>query len=257
MRESCSMSRGLRDRVSARLGLPIRPGSARVLAVSRRGFPFLRTGPGSESPPGRVQSGPHHERARPLISPGTVNDDIKRVLLTEDRIRAGIASLAKRITGAYAERELVVVSVLKGSCIFASDLVRALPIPLEMEFACVESYRDGTDSEDLSLRLLPRARDIRGRSVLLVDDILDSGRTLRAVRSELLEMQARDVATCVLLDKPSRRVVPIEADYSCFQVEDVFVVGYGLDLAGRYRNLPYIGELRECAIASATGGRDE
>ncbi len=176
--------------------------------------------------------------------PGHVHDDIERVLLSEEEIRAGIDRLAERLTREYAGREFTALGVLKGSCIFLSDLVRRLPIPLAMAFACTESYRDATRPGELDVRLFPRDEEIRGANLLLIDDILDSGRTLHRLTEELRARGADEVRTCVFLDKPARREVALQADYRCFEVEDEFLVGYGLDLAGRYRNLPYVGTVR-------------
>lgn len=184
-----------------------------------------------------------------------MHDDIERVLLTEEQIRAGIDRLALRLTEDYRGRELIALGVLKGSCIFLSDLVRRLPIPLAMAFACTESYRDGTRPGDLEVRLFPRDEEIRSANLLLIDDILDSGRTLQRLRDELLARGAAEVKTCVFLDKPARRAVAIEPDYRCFEVEDRFVVGYGLDHAGRYRNLPYVGALRAAVLEADAASR--
>ena len=173
-----------------------------------------------------------------------VIDDVERVLFSEQRIRAGVDALAERVANAYRGRELTVVSVLKGSCVFASDLIRRLPIPLELSFVAAESYRAGTSAGQIELRYFPADEELTGRSVLLVDDILDTGRTLHFLSQKILACGAKDVATCVLFDKPVRRQVEIEADFKCFDVDDAFIVGYGLDYAGRYRNLPFVGELK-------------
>lgn len=184
-----------------------------------------------------------------------MHDDIDRILFDEDGIVTGIDSIAGDLTELYRNLDLTVVAVLKGSCIFVADLIRRLPIPLQLGFACAESYREGTTAGALNLRLLPHGEEVAGRHVLLVDDILDTGRTMAAVRSELMDRGAIDVKTCVFLDKPSRRQVDIRPDFCCFEVEDVFVVGYGLDFAGKYRNLPYVGALRsEVFKASISGG---
>lgn len=174
-----------------------------------------------------------------------LHGDIERVLFTEAEIQRAIDRVAAEVTSAYDGNDFTVVSVLKGSCIFASDLIRRIPIPLELAFLAASSYGSGTVSRGLRMNFLPSDNEIEGRSLLLVDDILDTGKTLHFIQAELDRRGARGVRTCVFLDKPSRRVVPIEPDFRCFEVEDTFVVGYGLDLAGRYRNLPYVGALRE------------
>lgn len=189
-----------------------------------------------------------HEPVKPSQRRGdgslSLHDDIERVLFDEERIRASIDRVAEDVTRAYRGRDFTVVSVLKGSCVFASDLIRRIPIPLELAFLSASSYRDGTVSGRLDVGFFPAGNEIHGRNLLLVDDILDTGRTLQRVREELLERGASEVRSCVFLDKPARRAVEFQADFRCFEIDDLFVVGYGLDYAGRYRNLPYVGALR-------------
>lgn len=174
-----------------------------------------------------------------------MQDDIDRILFSETQILEGIDRVAREVTGRFADRPFTVVSVLKGSCIFAADLIRRIPIPLELAFVGASSYGGGTVAGDLSVNFFPAGHEIEGRHLLLVDDILDTGRTLQRLKSELLGRGAASVSTCVFLDKPSRRSVELEADLRVFEVEDLFVVGYGLDYAGRYRNLPFVGALRQ------------
>ena len=173
-----------------------------------------------------------------------MNDDIEKILLTEDQILEGIDRVAHEVTEHYRGDKFTVVSVLKGSCVFASDLIRRIPVPLELAFVSASSYGDGTESGNLDLNFFPTDQEIRGRNLLLVDDILDTGRTMASLASAFRERGAADVRTCVFLDKPGRRAVEFDADYSCFEVENLFVVGYGLDYAGEYRNLPFVGALR-------------
>jgi len=176
-----------------------------------------------------------------------VDHDVERILFNEAEIRKGIDRVASEVTAAYTGRPFTVVSVLKGSCIFASDLIRRIPIPLELAFVSASSYGDGTQSGQLALNFFPAESEIAGRNLLLVDDILDTGKTLSRLVGEMHKRGAAEVRTCVFLDKPARRAVPFEADFRVFEVEDLFVVGYGLDFAGHYRNLPYVGALkREC-----------
>ena len=184
-----------------------------------------------------------------------MQDDLERILYSEEEILRGIDRVAESVTAAYRGREFTVVGVLKGSCVFAADLIRRLPIPLELAFVSAASYRDGTTPGGLELAFLPSGEEIRGRNLLLVDDILDTGRTLAALTRELRERGASEVRTCVFLDKPSRRAVPFDADFRVFEVEDLFVVGYGLDYAGRYRNLPVVAGLRAEAVAAARAPR--
>jgi hypoxanthine phosphoribosyltransferase len=181
----------------------------------------------------------------------TLHSDIERVLIDEAAIHAGIDRVAAEVTDHYRDRDFTVVSVLKGSCVFASDLIRRIPIPLELAFLAASSYRGGTRAGGLEINFFPAGNEIEGRDLLLVDDILDTGSTLRALKSELQRRGARAVKTCVFLDKPARRAVPLKPDFRCFEIENSFVVGYGLDFAGRYRNLPYVGALRKEVFAAA------
>ena len=174
-----------------------------------------------------------------------MHQDIERVLIAEDEILAGVDRLAREVTRQYEGSDFTVVSVLKGSCVFAADLIRRIPIPLELAFVAARSYGDRTVSGALTIDLLPAGHEIEGHRLLLVDDILDTGQTMHRLKGELLERGAADVRTLVFLDKPSRRALEFETDMRAFEVEDLFVVGYGLDYAGRYRNLPYVGVLRQ------------
>ena len=174
----------------------------------------------------------------------SLEDDIERVLYRAGDIESAVRRIAGEVTREYEGRPLTVVAVLKGSLHFASDLVRCIPLPLEIAFAGVSSYGERDRAGEIAIDFLPAERELAGRDVLLVDDILDTGRTLDRLRRELLARGARDVRTCVLLDKPARREAGRAADFVGFEVEDRFVVGYGLDFAGRYRNLPLVGVLR-------------
>jgi hypoxanthine phosphoribosyltransferase len=173
-----------------------------------------------------------------------MHDHIEKILLDEEAIVAGIDRVAREVTERYRDRDFTVVSVLKGSCVFASDLIRRIPIPLELAFLAASSYGDGTTSGELEINFFPTGNEIEGRNLLLVDDILDTGKTLSGITAELERRGANEVRSCVFLDKPERREVDIRPDFRCFEVENLFVVGYGLDFAGRYRNLPYVGALR-------------
>ena len=168
--------------------------------------------------------------------------EVERVLIRADQIEQRVKSLAREIERDFHNREMVVVSLLNGTVMFLADLIRHLNLPLRLDFIGVSSYGLGTESGELvftkELRL-----DVRGRDVLLVDDILDTGRTLSRVLPKLRALKPRRIKICVLLDKPSRRVENIRADYAGFEIPDYFVVGYGLDFAERYRNLPFVGVL--------------
>lgn len=173
-----------------------------------------------------------------------MHKDLQRILLDESEIRAAIERVAGEVTAEFEGRAFTVVSVLKGSILFVADLIRHIPIQLELAFVGASSYRESTVSGELSIEMLPADGEIEGREILLIDDILDTGRTLSRLSEELHRRGAASVKTCVFLDKPSRRAVAMQADWRCFEVEDEFVVGYGLDYAGRYRNLPFVAVLK-------------
>ena len=168
--------------------------------------------------------------------------EVERVLITDKQIARRIKILAREIERDFRGREMVVVSLLSGTVMFLADLIRHLNLPLRLDFIGVSSYGVGTESGELvftkELRL-----DVRNRDVLLVDDILDTGKTLSRVLPKLRLLKPRRIKTCVLLDKPARRVEKIKADYIGFEIPDYFVIGYGLDFAERYRNLPFVGVL--------------
>jgi len=181
-------------------------------------------------------------QARPLPAPVQWQKDIESVLITEEQIASRVAEMTAEIQRDFQGRELVMVSLLTGTVMFLADLIRHLELPLRLDFMGVSSYGAGTESGELvftkELRL-----DVAGRDVLLVDDILDTGRTLDRVLAKLFVLRPRSIKTCLLLDKPSRRVEKVRADYVGFVIPDKFVVGYGLDFAERYRNLPFVGVL--------------
>ena len=165
------------------------------------------------------------------------------MLITEAQIARRVKSLAREIEKDFRGRELVIISLLNGTVVFLADLIRQLNLPLQLDFIGVASYGTGTESGELiftkELRL-----DVRGCDVLLVDDILDTGKTMRRVLPKIRALKPRRIKTCVLLDKPARRVEKIRADYVGFEIPDIFVVGYGLDFAERHRNLPFVGVLK-------------
>ena len=183
------------------------------------------------------------KKAKSKISvPPRWRKDVEKILITDEQLAKRIKILAREIERDFRGREMVVVSLLNGTILFLADLIRYLNVPLRMDCIGVSSYGLGTESGELvftkELRL-----DVRGRDVLLVDDILDTGRTLSRVLPKLKALKPRRIKTCVLLDKPSRRIEKITADYIGFTIPDFFVVGYGLDFAERYRNLPFVGVL--------------
>lgn len=173
-----------------------------------------------------------------------MENDIDRVLVDEEVILKRLDVMAKEVRKDFPGEVLVVVVLLKGALVFASDLLRRVPRMLEIECINVASYHGGTESSGTVNFLDHKLPDVRGRKVLLLDDILDTGRTLRAVVDRLLEEGATEVKTGVLLAKDKERATAVEADYVGFFIADEFVVGYGLDYQGRYRNLPYVGVLK-------------
>ena len=173
-----------------------------------------------------------------------LEQDIERVLFTEEALRARVGELAQQINRDLAGKEPVLISVLRGSFIFMADLVRAIELPCRVDFMAVSSYGSGTTSSGQVKITKDLSESIEGRDVLVVEDILDSGNTLSYLLKLLQARRPASIRLCTLLDKPSRRTKPIQADYVGFQVEDLFVVGYGLDYAERYRNLSYIGILK-------------
>jgi len=174
--------------------------------------------------------------------PSRWRKEVERVLITEAQLARRVQTLAREIERDFHGREMVVVSLLNGTVMFLADLLRHLSLPLRLDFLGVSSYGEGVKSGELvftkELRL-----DVRGRDVLLVDDILDTGKTMSRVLPKISALGPRRVKICVLLDKPDRRKHDIEADYIGFEIPDFFVVGYGLDFAERYRNLPFVGVL--------------
>jgi hypoxanthine phosphoribosyltransferase len=168
--------------------------------------------------------------------------EIERVLITDEQLARRVKILAREIERDFHGREMVVVSLLSGTVMFLADLIRHLNLPLRLDFIGVSSYGQGTESGELIFTKELRI-DVRNRDVLLVDDILDTGKTMSRVLPKLRALKPRRLKTCVLLDKAERRVEKIKADYVGFEVPDFFVVGYGLDFAERYRNLPFVGVL--------------
>ncbi|MGI8821383.1 MAG: hypoxanthine phosphoribosyltransferase [Chthoniobacterales bacterium] len=174
-----------------------------------------------------------------------MQDDLERVLFDETTIHRRLDELAAQICADYRERELTVIAVLNGSLIFMADLLRRIPLPLKLDCLSVASYHGGTKSTGEVVFKQVAMPDVAGRHILILDDILDSGLTLHAIRRRLEEAQPRSIRICVLLEKKIERAAPIEANYVGFEIGNEFVVGYGLDYMERYRNLPCVGVLRK------------
>ena len=177
--------------------------------------------------------------------------DVEEVLLSGEQIQARVAELGAQLAADYEGREPVLVSVLKGSIVFLADLVRAIPIPLSIDLMEVSSYGTSTESSGQVRILKDLSTSIEGREVLVVEDIIDTGLTLNYLLRYLHDKGPASIRICCLLDKPARRLAPIEIDYRGFTIADRFVIGYGLDYAERYRNLPYIGVLRPSVYGAA------
>ena len=173
-----------------------------------------------------------------------MHNDIKRVLYTEEQIKQRVGELAAQIRQDFAGQDMLTVGVLRGAVMFYADLVRELDIPLHMNFMALSSYGASSVSSGAVRIQYDLEEDITGRNVLVVEDIVDSGLTLQYLTKTLRSRNPAMLKTCCLFDKPERRTVNFNADYIGFEVPDVFIVGYGLDYAEKYRNLKYIGELK-------------
>jgi hypoxanthine phosphoribosyltransferase len=172
-----------------------------------------------------------------------VADDLSSTLLTEEEIHAKIAELARRIEADYAGKEVLLVGVLRGAVMVMADLARELTIPLEMDWMAVSSYGTSTRSSGVVRILKDLDSDLQGRNVLIVEDIIDSGLTLSWLRANLQSRGAASVEICALLRKPESAKVEVDVRYVGFEIPPEFVVGYGLDYAEKYRNLPFVGTL--------------
>ena len=174
----------------------------------------------------------------------SINDPIEKVLVSKEQIQKRVKQLADSISKDYENKEPSIVVILNGSFIFAADIVRELNIHVDINFITASSSKDGcVSSENLQIKD-KSGFDPKGKDIILVEDIIDSGRTLSHIKAKFLEEGAESVEICTLLDKPSRRVVDIKAKYTGFEVPDEFVVGYGLDFAYKYRQYPFVGVLK-------------
>ena len=189
-----------------------------------------------------------------------MQDDLERILFHETAILSRLDQLAAEISQEYRGRELTVIAVLSGSLMFMADLLRRIPLPLRLDFVSVASYYGNAQTTgEITFKLATASvaaatgqialPDVKHRHILVLDDILDSGHTLAAIREKLEAVAPRSIRVCVLLSKKKPRARIVHADYVGFEIEDEFVVGYGLDFMERYRNLPYIGVLRKDLIA--------
>ena len=177
--------------------------------------------------------------------PEQFNKHIKRVIISKEEIDAKIQEVGKQISDSYDGRPILLVSILKGAFVFMADLCRAISVPCEIGFMCAKSYYSGTVSSGAVKITMDLEQDISKYHVIIVEDIIDTGRTLNDVVKLLKARNPLSLRVITLLDKPSRRLVAFKADISLFTIPDYFVIGYGLDCAEQYRNLPYIAEYQE------------
>ncbi len=175
-------------------------------------------------------------------------DEFEKILLTREEINQKVKSLGTRLSEDYQDKNPLLVGVLRGCVTFMADLMREIEVPVEIDFLSVASYGQSAFTSGVVRVLKDLSEDVDGRHIILVEDIVDSGLTLNYLLNYLKGRNPASIATCVLLDKPYRREVDVEADYVGFEVPDKFLVGYGLDYAQKYRNLPYVATLKDNAI---------
>lgn len=173
-----------------------------------------------------------------------INEPIKKILISEEQIKTRISEIAKEIDRDYEGKEPMLLSVLTGSFMFVADLMRSVSIPVSISFLFASSYNNSTVSSGTVEIHAGKGFDPKGKDIIIVEDIMDSGRTLNSIKKYLEGEGAKSIEICTFLDKPSRRVVDIEAKYTCFEVPDEFVVGYGLDYDYKYRQYPFVGVLK-------------
>ena len=173
-----------------------------------------------------------------------MQEDVLRVLFTEEELRAKVQEMGRQITEDYRGKNLMLVTVLKGAVVYMADLMRAIDVPAEIDFMVVSSYGSGVKSSGVVKIVKDLDVPLADKDILIVEDILDSGLTLSYIKKILQDRGPRSIKVATLLDKPSRRKVDLAADYIGFSVPDEFVIGYGLDYDEKYRNLPYIGILK-------------
>lgn len=174
-----------------------------------------------------------------------MNKDIKKILIEEKELQAKVKELGAKITADYKDKDLLIICVLKGSVIFTSDLIRNIDLPLTIDFMAISSYGDNTKSSGVVRILKDLDTAIEGKDVLIVEDIIDTGLTLSYLTENLRSRRPDSVEICTILDKKERRTIDLDIKYTGFYVPDEFVVGYGLDYAEKYRNLPYVAVLKE------------
>ena len=174
-----------------------------------------------------------------------LEQDIKKILISHDEIVTAARELGQKLTEDYQGKNPILVGILKGSVPFMAELIKHIDTHIELDFMLVSSYHGGTSSSGVINIIKDMDQDIKGRDILFVEDIIDTGKTLKSLKELFEGRQPASVKIATLLDKPEGRLVDIEADYTCFTIPNEFVVGYGLDYDENYRNLPYIGILKE------------
>ncbi|MCA0384110.1 MAG: hypoxanthine phosphoribosyltransferase [Firmicutes bacterium] len=174
-----------------------------------------------------------------------MKNDVKNVLYSESVIKSKVEELAKRISEDYADKELLLIGVLKGANVFMCDLMREITFPIQIDFIAASSYGHSTESSGVVKIIKDLDYSIEGKHVIIVEDIIDTGLTLKYLIENFKSRQPKSLEICTLLDKPERRIAHLEVKYTGFQIPDEFIVGYGIDYAERYRNLPYIATLKE------------
>ena len=173
-----------------------------------------------------------------------LHKDVDSVLISQEKLEKIVKSLAKQIEKDYNGKEFMMVGLLKGSVVFMADLMKKINLDFSIDFIVASSYGSGTESSGLVRIVSDLTQPVDGKDILIVEDIVDSGNTLNFVMNYLMTKGARSVKVCTLCDKPDRRKVPLKVDYCGTEIPDEFIVGYGLDYAEKYRNLPYIGILK-------------
>ena len=173
-----------------------------------------------------------------------LHNDIDRILISEKEVEEIVTGIAKKVSEDYEDKKLLLLCILKGSVVFMGDLMKHISIPVQIDFMKVSSYGSGTTSGNLKIKLDLHRDDLDTTDILIVEDIIDSGKTLSALTKYLIERGAKSVRSCTLLDKPSRREVAFVPDYTGREIPDEFVVGYGLDYNEDYRALPFVGILK-------------
>lgn len=174
-----------------------------------------------------------------------LEQDIKKIMISHDEIVVAARELGQKLTEDYQGKNPILVGILKGSVPFMAELIKHIDTHIELDFMLVSSYHGGTSSSGVINIIKDLDQDIKGRDILFVEDIIDTGKTLKSLKELFEGRQPASVKIATLLDKPEGRLVEIEADYTCFTIPNEFVVGYGLDYDENYRNLPYIGILKE------------